>query len=80
MRASNWTRAAQYKARGRPRAAPDYVRIAVAMELEGVTPSIPHRQSPIGSDRYFQITEAGLVQKVQRWRQEYRKRTAATTG
>ena len=65
--------------RGRTGRHPTALRVAVAMELEGVTPSdtaptIANRIAP-----YFpNLTEASLVQKVQRWQRS--RRAGASSG
>ena len=67
--------------RGRTGRRPDYFRIAVAMELEGVTPSdtAPTVAKRIGP--YFpNLTETSLIQKVQRWRQEYSEAHSSYNG
>ena len=65
--------------RGRTGRPPDFFRIAVAMELKGATPSDTAPAIAKRIEPYFpNLTDAGLIQKVQRWQQEYRQQTEAT--
>ena len=66
--------------RGRNGRRPDFFRIAVAMELEGVTPSDTAEMIAERIERYFpNLTDASQVQKAERWLREYRERSEATT-